>query len=59
MKLMNLLKQFLRNINIAKKIVKKYFNENLIMNEKEEHLLQKSNGCWICKKNLLIMTKKK
>ena len=31
---MNLLKQFLRNINI----------------EEEEHLFQKSNSCWICKK---------
>ena len=28
----------------------KYFNKNLIMSEKEEHLFQKSNSCWICKK---------
>ena len=28
----------------------KYFNKNLIMSEEEEHLFQKSNSCWICKK---------
>ena len=28
----------------------KYFNKNLIMSEEEEHLFQKSNNCWICKK---------
>ena len=49
MQLMNLLKQFLRNINIAKKIMKEYFNKRLIMTEEEEHLFQKSNSCWICK----------
>ena len=48
MQLMNLLKQFLKNINIAKKI-NKHFNKNLIMTE-EEDLFQKSNNCWICKK---------
>ena len=42
-----LLKQFVRSINIAKK---KVFNKNLIMSEKEEHLFQQSNSCWICKK---------
>ena len=29
--------------------MKEYFNKNLIMTE-EEHLFQKSNICWICKK---------
>ena len=29
--------------------MKKHFNKNLIMTE-EEHLFQKSNNCWICKK---------
>ena len=28
----------------------KHFNENLIMSEEEEHLLQRSNSCWTCKK---------
>ena len=46
MQLMNLLKQFLKNINIAKKIMKKHFNKNLIMTE-EENLFQKSNSCFI------------
>ena len=28
----------------------KHFNKKLIMTEKEEHLFQQSNNCWICKK---------
>ena len=49
MQFMNLLKHFLRSINIAKKAMNKHFNENLIMREEEEHLFQQSNS-WICKK---------
>ena len=30
--------------------MKEYFNKNLIMSKKEEHLFQKSNNFWICKK---------
>ena len=30
--------------------MKKHFNKNLIMSEEEEHLLQKSDSCWVCKK---------
>ena len=29
--------------------MKEYFNNNLIMSEKEEHLFKKSNSCRICK----------
>ena len=50
MQLKNLLKQFLKNINIAKKIIDEYFNKNLITTEEEENVFQKSNNCWICKK---------
>ena len=28
----------------------KQFNKNLIMSEKDKHLFQQSNSCWICKK---------
>ena len=49
MQLMNLLKQFLKNINVVKKITNKHFIKNLIMTE-EEDLFKKSNNCWICKK---------
>ena len=28
----------------------KDFNKNLILSEEEEHLVQESNSCWICKK---------
>ena len=27
----------------------KYFDNNLILIEEEEHLCQKSNSCWTCK----------
>ena len=47
MQLMNLLKQFLE-YKYCKKIMKKHFNKNLIMSEKEEHLFQESNSYWIC-----------
>ena len=30
--------------------MKKHFNKNLIMSEKEKYLFQQSNSCWICKK---------
>ena len=30
--------------------MKKHFNKNLIISEKEENLFQQSNSCWICKK---------
>ena len=50
MLLMDLLKPFFRSINIAKNIRNKHFNKNLIMREKEKHLFQQSNSCWICNK---------
>ena len=43
-------KAILKEYKYCKKIMNKYFNKNLIVSEKEEHLFQKSNGCWICKK---------
>ena len=30
--------------------MKKHFNKNLTMSEKEEEQFQSSNTCWICKK---------
>ena len=30
--------------------MKEHFNKNLIISEKEEHLFQQSNSCWIRKK---------
>ena len=30
--------------------MKKHFNKNLIIGEKEEEEFQSSNVCWICKK---------
>ena len=47
---MNLLKQFLRSMNTVKKIMKKNFNKNLIMSEKEEEQIQVNNTSWICEK---------
>ena len=34
----------------CKKVMKKHFNKNLIMSEKEEEQFQSSNICWICEK---------
>ena len=50
MLLINLLKQYLKSVNIIKKIMKDEFNKNLIMTEEGEYLFQQSNNCWICKK---------
>ena len=51
MLLINLLKQFLKSMNTVKEIMKKHFNKNLIMSEKEEQF-QSSNACWICEKRI-------
>ena len=40
----------LKEYTYCKKVMNKHFNENLIMSEEEEHLLQRSNSCWTCKK---------
>ena len=42
------IKAILKEYKYCKKVMKKYFNKNLIMSE--EHLFQESNSCWICKK---------
>ena len=34
----------------CKKVMKKHFDKNLIMSEKEEEQFQSSNICWICEK---------
>ena len=43
-------KAILKEYEYCKKVMKKYFNKNLIMSEKEEEQFQLSNVCWICKK---------
>ena len=53
------IKVILEEYKYCNKIMDEYFNKNLIMTEGEEDLFQKSNNCWICKKKLLIMMKKK
>ena len=50
MLLMSLLRQLLRSMNTVKKVMKKHFNENQIMSEKEEEQFQSSKMCWICEK---------
>ena len=44
------IKTILQKHKYCGKIRNKHFNNNLIMSEKEEHLFQQSNSCWICKK---------
>ena len=43
------IKAILKEYKCCRKIMNKYFSKNLIMSEEEEHLVQKSNSCWICK----------
>ena len=33
-----------------KKVIKKHFNKNLVMSEKDKQIFQLSNKCWICDK---------
>ena len=44
------LKQFLMSMIIVKKMIKKHFNNNLIMSAEEKERFQLSNSCWICDK---------
>ena len=44
------IKAILKEYKYCKKIMKKHFNKNLIMNEEEEYLFQQSNSCSICEK---------
>ena len=40
----------LEEYEYCKKVMKKHFNKNLIMTQKEEEQFQSSNTCWICEK---------
>ena len=40
----------LKEYKYSRKIMKKHFNKNLTMTEKEQCLFQQSSTCWICKK---------
>ena len=44
------IKATLKEFKYCKKVMKKHFNKNLIMSEKEEEQFQSSNICWICEK---------
>ena len=44
------IKAILKEYKYCKKVMNKHFNKNLIMSEKEEHLFQQSNTCWIYEK---------
>ena len=44
------IKAIFEEYKYCKKVMKKHFNKNLIISEKEEHLFQQSKSCWICEK---------
>ena len=50
MLLMNLLKRLLKEFEYCKKVMRKHFNKNLTVSEKEEEQFQSSNSSWICEK---------
>ena len=43
------LKQFLK-YDYCWGVIKKHFNKNLVMSEKDEQRFQSSNKCWMCDK---------
>ena len=40
----------LRECDYYKKVIKKHFNKNLVISEKDQQIFQSSNKCWICDK---------
>ena len=44
------IKSILNECNYCRKVIKKYFNKNLIMSAGEKERFQLSNICWICNK---------
>ena len=44
------IKEIPKEYKYCKKEINKHLNKNLIMSEKEKHLFQQSNSCWICEK---------
>ena len=49
--------RFMENIipeeyNYDQKVVKRHFNKDLVMSERDEQIFQSSNKCWICDKLL-------
>ena len=44
------IKAIFKEYEYCKKVMKKHFNKNLIMSEKEEEQFQSRNICWICEK---------
>ena len=44
------IKAILKEHKYCRKIMNKQFDKSLIMSEEEQHLFQKSNSCWTCKK---------
>ena len=44
------IKAILKEYKYCRKVTNKHFNKKLIMSEREEHLFQQINSCWICKK---------
>ena len=42
------IKAILKEYEHYKKVIKKHFNKDLIITEKQEHLFQHSSSCWIC-----------
>ena len=44
------IKTILKEYDYCKKVIKKHFDKNLVMSEKDEQIFQSSNKCWICDK---------
>ena len=44
------IKAILEEFDYCKKVIKRYFNKNLVMSVEDETRFQSSNKCWICNK---------
>ena len=44
-------RKIIKEYDYCNKVMKKYFNKNLVMSFDEEEIFQLSNECWICDKS--------
>ena len=52
------IEKILKEYDYCKKIIKKHFNENLVMSADDEERFQLSNKCYICNKLFDVGDKK-
>ena len=51
---MQFIEVILKEYDYCKKMIKKYFNKNLIMSAEQEERFELSNKCWTCDKSFVV-----